>query len=170
MTESSDSRRLQPGDAFPDFALAGAGGSIHRLSDFTGEYLVLYVYPKDDTPGCTKEACDFRDSATLKALGAQILGVSRDDAGSHDAFREKYSLPFPLASDPDAQFMRSIGAWGTKNLYGKVSEGVIRSTFLVGPDGRLVRAWYAVKVDGHADAVARAIEADRQAQGGKVHA
>jgi len=155
--------RLSPGDAFPDFSLPSADGRTHTLGEAAGKYLVLYVYPKDDTPGCTTEACDFRDNMALKAHGAQILGLSRDDADSHMAFAEKHSLPFPLLSDPDADFMRSIGAYGTKVLYGKTSEGVKRSTFLIGPDGRLVKAWYAVKVDGHADAVVKAIEAHRNA-------
>lgn len=155
--------RLAPGDAFPDFALQDGAGQPHRLADSSGKYLVLYVYPKDDTPGCTKEACDFRDNMALRQHGAQILGLSRDDAASHTQFAEKFSLPFPLLSDPDAEFMRTIGSYGTKVLYGKASEGVRRSTFLIGPDGRLVKAWYAVKVDGHADAVVKAIEADRKA-------
>ncbi|WP_104990401.1 peroxiredoxin [Deinococcus sp. NW-56] len=157
--------RLQPGEAFPEFALPDAGGHLHRLSDYAGRYVVLYVYPKDDTPGCTKEACDFRDSASLKALGAAILGLSRDDAASHSAFAEKYSLPFPLLSDPDAEFLKELGSYGPKTLYGKVTEGIKRQTFLIGPDGRLVKSWLAVKVDGHADAVAAAIEADRGGRG-----
>lgn len=161
MTET----RLQPGDAFPEFSLPDAAGQPHRLSDYAGRYVVLYAYPKDDTPGCTKEACDFRDSARLRALGAAILGVSRDDAGSHRAFADKYSLPFPLLTDPDAEFLKTVGAYGTKNLYGKVSEGVKRATFLIGPDGRLVRGWPAVKVEGHADEVAAAIEAHRRERG-----
>ena len=155
--------RLAPGDAFPDFVLQDGAGQPHRLADYNGKYLVLYVYPKDDTPGCTKEACDFRDNMALRQHGAQILGLSRDDAASHTQFAEKFSLPFPLLSDPDAEFMRTIGSYGTKVLYGKASDGVKRSTFLIGPDGRLVKAWYAVKVDGHADAVVKAIEADRKA-------
>lgn len=157
--------RLQPGEAFPDFALPDAEGKTHSLGQYAGKYVVLYVYPKDDTPGCTREACDFRDSATLKAHGAAILGLSRDDAASHGKFAEKYSLPFPLLSDPDAAYIRAIGAWGTKNMYGKVSEGVKRQTFLIGPGGRLVKSWLAVQVDGHADAVAAAIDKDRAARG-----
>ncbi|WP_034383961.1 peroxiredoxin [Deinococcus sp. YIM 77859] len=156
--------RLQPGDPFPDFALPDAEGRTHRLSDYAGRYVVLYAYPKDDTPGCTKEACDFRDSARLHSLGAVILGVSRDDAESHRAFAQKHSLPFPLLTDVDASFLRSLGAFGPKNLYGKVVEGVKRETFLIGPDGRLVKAWRNVSVDGHADAVAAAIEADQKAR------
>ena len=158
-----DAVKLVPGDTFPAFALPDGEGHTRRLSDYAGNYLVLYVYPKDDTPGCTAEACDFRDNMQLRQHGAQILGLSRDDAGSHAAFAEKFSLPFPLLSDPDAEFMRGIGSYGTKVLYGKSSEGVKRSTFLVGPDGRVVKAWYAVKVEGHADAVVRAIEADKLA-------
>lgn len=152
---------LQPGQPFPDFALPDGAGQLRKLNDYAGQYVVLYVYPKDDTPGCTKEACDFRDNAELRAHGAAVLGLSRDDAASHAQFAEKYSLPFPLLSDPDAAFSKTIGAWGTKNMYGKVSEGVRRSTFLIGPDGRLVRAWYSVQVDGHAEQVVRAIAADQ---------
>ncbi|EYB66723.1 hypothetical protein DEIPH_ctg079orf0128 [Deinococcus phoenicis] len=162
MTDSP--ARLAPGEPFPDFALPDAEGHTHRLPDYAGRYVVLYAYPKDDTPGCTKEACNFRDSALLKAHGAAILGVSRDDAASHQAFSEKHSLPFPLLTDPDAEFLKGIGAYGPKNLYGKVTEGVKRQTFLIGPDGRLVKSWLAVSVDGHADAVAAAIDADRKAR------
>ena len=163
MTEAAP--RLAPGEAFPNFALPDASGTAHQLSDYAGRYVVLYAYPKDDTPGCTKEACDFRDNAMLKSLGAAVLGVSRDDAESHSRFAEKYSLPFPLLTDTDAEFLKTVGAYGTKNMYGKVTEGVKRATFLIGPDGTLVRSWLAVKVEGHADAVAAAIEADRKARG-----
>jgi peroxiredoxin Q/BCP len=156
---------LESGTSFPEFALPDASGHLHRLGDYAGRYVVLYVYPKDDTPGCTKEACDFRDHAELRAHGAAILGVSPDDAESHASFGEKFSLNFPLLSDDGAAFIREIGAWGTKNLYGKVSEGVKRSTYLIGPDHTLVRAWTNVKVDGHADAVAREIERHRASQG-----
>ncbi|MEW6421488.1 MAG: peroxiredoxin [Deinococcota bacterium] len=165
VTPQPDSGRLQPGDVFPNFALPDAEGHTHRLSDYAGRYVVLYIYPKDDTPGCTKEACDFRDSARLKSLGAVILGVSRDDAASHKAFAQKHSLPFPLLTDPEAEFLKSVGAYGPKNLYGKIVEGVKRETFLIGPDGKLVKAWRNVSVDGHADAVAAAIEADRKTRG-----
>lgn len=147
----------EPGATFPEFSLPDANGKAHRLSEYAGRYVVLYTYPKDDTPGCTKEACDFRDHTLLKSLNAVILGVSRDDASSHAQFAEKYSLPFPLLSDPDAEFLKSIGSYGPKTLYGNVTEGVKRQTFLIGPDGRLVKSWLAVKVDGHADAVADAI-------------
>lgn len=154
------------GEEFPAFTLMDAAGHAHSLSEYAGRYVVLYVYPKDDTPGCTREACDFRDNALLREHGAAILGVSADDADSHARFAEKFSLPFPLLSDPGAAFLRSIGSYGTKNMYGKVTEGIKRQTFLIGPDGRLVKSWLAVKVDGHADHVAAAIENDRAAKGG----
>lgn len=161
MTEAP---KLQSGDPFPAFDLPDAQGQQHKLSDYAGKYVVLYVYPKDDTPGCTKEACDFRDNALLRQHGAAILGVSADDAESHAKFADKYSLPFPLLSDHDAKFLKSIGSFGEKNMYGKVTQGIKRQTFLIGPDGKLVKSWLAVKVDGHADAVAAAIEKDGQAK------
>ncbi len=155
--------RLSPGDAFPEFRLPDGAGQLHALSDYAGRYVVLYAYPKDDTPGCTREACDFRDSLRLRELGAQVLGISQDDAQSHQRFSEKYSLPFPLLTD-DGQFLASIGAYGEKNSYGKVSQGVRRSTFIIGPDGKLIKSWLAVKVDGHAEAVADTIEKDKAAK------
>ena len=156
--------RLQPGDPFPIFSLPDAQGNLHTLGQYDGKYVVLYVYPKDDTPGCTREACDFRDHQLLKQHGAVILGLSRDDAASHQQFAEKYSLPFPLLSDPNAEFLRAIGSYGPKTLYGKTTEGVKRQTFLIGPDGTLVKSWLAVQVDGHADAVAAAIDRDMKAR------
>ena len=159
MTESTTTPTA--GEPFPEFSLPDAQGQTHTLSSLHGRYVVLYAYPKDDTPGCTKEACDFRDNALLKSHGAAILGISADDAGSHADFAEKFSLPFPLLVDEHATYLKSIGAYGEKNMYGKVTEGIKRQTFLVDPDGRLVKAWLAVKVDGHADAVADAIDRDR---------
>lgn len=153
-------KKLHPGDPFPEFSLPDASGTLHSLAQYEGKYVVLYAYPKDDTPGCTKEACDFRDNAVLKAHGAVVLGISADDADSHRKFAEKFSLPFPLLSDHDAEFLKSIGTYGEKNMYGKVTQGIKRQTFLIGPDGKLVKSWLAVKVDGHADAVAEAIEKD----------
>lgn len=152
------------GAPFPDFTLQDAQGQPRQLADSHGQYVVLYAYPRDDTPGCTKEACDFRDNALLKSHGAAILGISADDAESHTQFAEKYSLPFPLLVDPGAAYLESIGAYGDKNMYGKIVRGIKRQTFLIGPDGRLVKAWLAVQVDGHADAVAAAIEKDRASQ------
>ncbi|MFC6591017.1 peroxiredoxin [Deinococcus lacus] len=116
--------RLQPGDPFPAFALPDAAGQTHQLGDYAGRYVVLYAYPKDDTPGCTREACDFRDSAALRELGVQILGVSADDAASHQRFAEKFSLPFPLLTDAGGDFLAGIGAFGEKNSYGKVTQGL----------------------------------------------
>lgn len=153
-------KKLHPGDPFPEFSLPDASGTLHSLAQYEGKYVVLYAYPKDDTPGCTREACDFRDNAVLKAHGAVVLGISADDADSHRKFAEKFSLPFPLLSDRDAEFLKSIGTYGEKNMYGKVTQGIKRQTFLIGPDGKLVKSWLAVKVDGHADAVAEAIEKD----------
>ncbi|UBV43564.1 peroxiredoxin [Deinococcus taeanensis] len=164
MTDAAASEPMV-GQPFPNFSLSDAHGQTHTLGTYAGRYVVLYVYPKDDTPGCTKEACDFRDNALLRTHGAVILGVSADDAESHASFAEKYSLPFPLLSDPGAAFLRSVGSYGTKNMYGKVTEGIKRQTFLIGPDGQLVKAWLAVKVDGHADHVAAAIEKDRVGRG-----
>ena len=158
---ASESPKLLPGDAFPAFSLPDGQYRTHTLGEYAGKYLVLYVYPKDNTPGCTKEACDFRDNMTLKQHGAQILGLSMDDAESHQAFAAEHSLPFALLSDPSGDFLKSIGAYGSKNMYGKVTQGVKRVTFLIGPGGKLVKAWYAVQVDGHVGAVVKALEADQ---------
>ena len=141
---------IQEGKAAPAFTLAGPGGKKVTLADYSGKHVILYFYPKDDTPGCTKEACGFRDFwKEIQGLGAVVLGVSSDDAASHAKFATKYKLPFPLLSDPDRKVMTKYGAYGEKMLYGKKSVGVIRSTFVVGPDGRIERAYYAVKAAGH---------------------
>ncbi|WP_293910899.1 peroxiredoxin [Deinococcus sp.] len=157
---SVPTRVLKPGQNFPEFDLPDGQGVRHSLAQTAGGYLVLYVYPKDSTPGCTREACDFRDNQALRSHGAVIMGVSMDDAASHQAFAAEHSLPFPLLSDPSAEFLRRIGAYGPRNVFGKVGEGIRRSTFLVGPGGELVRAWYDVKVEGHVGEVVAAIEAD----------
>ncbi len=131
---------------------------MHKLSDYQGGWLVLYFYPKDDTPGCTKEACSFRDEqATLKKLGAVVLGVSADDTKSHAKFAEKFNLNFPLLADPSAEMIKSYGAWGKKNLYGKEYEGVLRQTFIVDPKGDVARVWEKVKPEDHALEVAEAL-------------
>lgn len=131
---------------------------MHKLSDYQGRWLVLYFYPKDDTPGCTKEACSFRDEqATLKKLGAVVLGVSADDTKSHAKFAEKFNLNFPLLADPSAEMIKSYGAWGKKNLYGKEYEGVLRQTFIVDPKGNVARVWEKVKPEDHALDVAEAL-------------
>jgi thioredoxin-dependent peroxiredoxin len=145
---------LAAGDAAPDFDLESDDGKHRSLADFKGKWLVLYFYPKDDTPGCTREAQGFSEAAArLAKLGAHVAGVSKDSIKSHCSFRDKYGLRFPLLSDPDLATHTAYGAWGEKTLYGRKFEGTIRSTFLVAPDGTLARAWRSVKVDGHVDAV-----------------
>jgi thioredoxin-dependent peroxiredoxin len=136
---------LEPGDKAPAFNLADAQGKNVSLQDLAGRHVVLYFYPRDDTPGCTKEACGFRDAwDDLRELGAVVLGVSGDDADSHQRFASKYRLPFTLLSDPDRSVMRSYGAYGEKTMYGKKVVGVIRSTVWIGPDGRIRRRWARV--------------------------
>jgi thioredoxin-dependent peroxiredoxin len=135
------------GQKAPAFNLEGSDGKKHSLSDYEGKTAVLYFYPKDDTPGCTKEACGFRDSMeSVAKSNAVVLGVSRDNLDSHNQFIAKYSLPFTLLSDPQADVMKSYGAWGErKNAEGKVSEGAIRSTVVIGPDGKVLRQWSPVQ-------------------------
>jgi thioredoxin-dependent peroxiredoxin len=136
---------LEPGTAPPPFSLEDAGGRRVSLDDFRGRNVVLYFYPADDTPGCTKEACGFRDAwDKLAALGVTVLGVSPDAAPSHRAFAAKYRLPFTLLSDPDRSVMRAYGAYGEKTMYGRKVTGVIRSTVWIGPDGRVRRHWARV--------------------------
>ena len=133
---------VEPGRKAPAFALPDQDGMIRRLRDYAGRPLILYFYPKDDTPGCTKEACGFRDAwDDIRALGAVIIGVSPDASASHRRFAEKYRLPFQLLSDPDRKVMEAYGAYGEKTLYGKKVTGVIRSTVWIGPDGRVRRHW-----------------------------
>jgi thioredoxin-dependent peroxiredoxin len=135
------------GQKAPGFTLEGSDGKKHSLADYQGKTVVLYFYPKDDTPGCTKEACGFRDSIdSVKNSNAVVLGVSRDGIESHNQFISKYGLPFTLLSDPQAEVMRSYGAWGErKNAEGKTVEGAIRSTVVIGPDGKVQRHWNPVQ-------------------------
>jgi peroxiredoxin Q/BCP len=136
---------LEPGAPAPAFTLTDASGKQVSLADFAGRNVVLYFYPQDDTPGCTKEACGFRDAWTdLQDLGVAVLGVSADDAASHARFAAKYRLPFTLLSDPDRRVMTAYGAYGPKTMYGKKVVGVIRSTVWIGPDGRVRRHWARV--------------------------
>jgi peroxiredoxin Q/BCP len=124
------------------------------LKDFSGERFVIYFYPADDTPGCTKEACQFNDGlGAYRKLGVTVIGVSPDGAEKHIAFRKKYGLTFDLLSDPEKKVMTSYGAYGEKMMYGKKVTGVIRSTFVIGPNGHIEHAWYNVRADGHADKV-----------------
>jgi peroxiredoxin Q/BCP len=144
----------------PNFDLDSDAGTRVRLADFEGEWLVLYFYPRDNTPGCTREAQDFtRTASQLRKLGARVAGVSRDSVKSHCSFRDKYSLSFPLLSDPGLEAHRAYGAWGHKVMYGKQIEGTLRTTFLIAPNGRIAHVWRGVRVDGHADAVIEALSA-----------
>ena len=152
---------MEEGKAAPAFTLADAAGRKVSLKDLQGRHVVLYFYPKDDTPGCTKEACGFRDLwGEIEALGAVVLGVSPDSGASHQRFATKYGLPFTLLSDPDHGVMEAYGAWGEKTLYGKKSMGVIRSTVWIGPDGRVKRRWRKVaKAEAHPAQVLEALKA-----------
>ena len=142
--------RLQPGDPAPDFDLPDDRGDRIRLSDLRGRRVVLYAYPAAMTPGCTTQACDFRDSLdALAAAGITVVGISPDSPEKLERFRERDRLTFPLASDEDRSVLTAYGAFGEKKLYGKVVEGVIRSTFVIDPDGRIDRAMYNVKATGH---------------------
>ena len=152
--------KLSPGDRAPRFTLPDQDGKKVALKDFAGQRVVVYFYPKDDTPGCTKEACQFNDN--LRAFSrakVPVLGISADRAESHRAFRAKYGLKFPLLTDADHSVGEAYGAWGEKTLYGKKTVGVIRSTFLIGPTGKIIRPWYQVRADGHADKVLAELEA-----------
>ena len=149
---------LEEGQQAPDFELASDAGERVRLSDLRGKPVVLYFYPRDDTPGCTKEACAFRDAyGEFEERGAVLLGVSPDDEASHARFREKYSLPFTLLADLEHEAAEAYGAWREKKNYGKTYWGVHRSTFVIGADGTIVRAMYGVKPDGHPEQVLAAL-------------
>lgn len=141
---------IEAGSKAPAFTLKATDGSTVKLSDFKGQPVVLYFYPKDDTPGCTKEACAFRDrSNDLADLGAVVLGISPDDVESHQAFSQKFSLNFPLLADTNHKVAEKYGAWREKNRYGKKFMGIQRSTFLIDANGKVARVWKAVRVDGH---------------------
>jgi peroxiredoxin Q/BCP len=145
-------QRLAPGDEAPDFELQSDEGKPVRLSSLRGQRVIVYFYPAAMTPGCTKEACDFRDSiGSLAASGVTVLGLSPDKPDRLARFRDRDHLNFPLLSDPDRHVHEAYGAYGEKTLYGKKSMGVIRSTFVVGPDGKIERAYYNVKATGHVE-------------------
>jgi peroxiredoxin Q/BCP len=149
---------VEEGAKAPAFTLSDDKGNKVKLADLKGSPVVLYFYPADDTPGCTKEACAFRDQAAeLKKLGAKVLGVSPDDVASHGKFRDKFKLNFPLLADPDHAVAEKFGAWREKNMYGNKKMGIVRSTFLIGPDGFIKRVWRSVKVDGHDEVVLAAL-------------
>lgn len=150
---------IEVGQEAPDFVLESDTEGEIRLSALRGSSVVLYFYPKDATPGCTTEACDFRDRMDrLQAAGVRVLGVSRDSIASHRRFREKHGLNFPLLSDPEGEVHRLYGAWGEKNMYGRKSVGPLRTTVLIDAEGKVRRVWPRVRVKGHADAVLAALE------------
>ena len=142
--------RLEPGDQAPDFTLSTSDGTALSLSGLRGDRVILYAYPAAMTPGCTKEACDFRDSlASLTRAGYKVVGISPDKPGRLAQFVERDSITFPLVSDPDKTVLTAYGAYGEKQLYGKTVTGVIRSTFVIDADGKIERAFYNVKATGH---------------------
>jgi peroxiredoxin Q/BCP len=150
---------IEPGQKAPAFTLTADDGRKVRLADLAGSPVVLYFYPKDDTPGCTKEACAFRDlKGELQKLGAKLLGISPDDVASHGRFRDKYELNFPLLADPDHAVAEKYGAWREKNMYGNKSMGVQRSTYLIDPQGKVAHVWKRVQVDGHDQQVLDALK------------
>ena len=141
----------QPPYPAPGFSLLDEAGSLHTLADYKGKWLVLYFYPKDDTPGCTIEACSLRDARDeIASLGAEVLGVSRDDAASHERFKAKHTLNFTLMSDPDKKVIEAYGAWG-KKMFGQ--EGALRKTFIINPEGMVVRAYGRVTPLGHGEQI-----------------
>ena len=149
---------LHVGDPAPDFSLESDTGQKVLLKDFRGKKVILYFYPRDDTPGCTKEACSFRDSlGSITSKDAVVLGVSSDGINSHKKFKQKYSLNFSLLSDPDKEVSKAYGVYKLKNLYGIKHWGIERSTFLIGEEGKISKIWRKVKVDGHKDEVVQAL-------------
>jgi peroxiredoxin Q/BCP len=150
--------KLKEGDKAPEFSVNTSGGGKISLTDFKGKNVILYFYPKDDTPGCTKEACAFRDHfADFKKRGAVVLGVSPDSVKSHDKFVGKFKLPFTLLADEDKKIVEAYGVWGEKSFMGRKYLGVYRVTFLIGPDGRIKKIWPEVKPDEHAQEVLAAL-------------
>jgi peroxiredoxin Q/BCP len=143
---------VEKGSKAPEFTLPADDGSRVSLEDFRGKKVLIYFYPKDDTPGCTTQACDLRDRMPeLKAEGAVVLGISPDSVKSHQKFKQKYGLNFPLLADEDHEVAEKYGAWGEKNLYGIKSTGIIRSSFLIDEEGRIAEEWRKVKAKEHAD-------------------
>jgi peroxiredoxin Q/BCP len=157
----------EAGDLAPEIALPDETGAVHRLADQRGRWTIVYFYPKDDTPGCTVEACEFRDAnETIHERGADVWGISPQGAQSKKAFREKFGLPFLLLADADHAVAEAYGSWVEKQNYGKTYWGVARTTFLVGRDGRIARTWAKVKPEGHAAEVIAALDAAQAAGAG----
>ena len=151
---------VEVGKKAPAFTLESSDGDKVKLADLAGKTVVLYFYPRDNTPGCTIEAENFRDAIpALKKLGAVVLGVSKDTIASHCKFRDKYKLNFPLLTDADGKVMEAYGAWGDKVMYGKKMKGIIRSTVLIDKAGKVAQHWPKVSVKGHVDAVVEAVKA-----------
>jgi peroxiredoxin Q/BCP len=149
---------IDPGRKAPAFSLKDQNGQRHRLSDYAGRPVILYFYPKDDTPGCTKETCDFQARLpALKPAKAAVLGVSILDEKSKAKFAGKYDITFPLLADPEHDVAGKYGVWQEKSRYGRKYMGIVRTTYLIGPDGKVARRWDNVKVDGHAEEVAGAL-------------
>ncbi|HXE59037.1 MAG TPA: thioredoxin-dependent thiol peroxidase [Gemmatimonadales bacterium] len=152
--------KLRPGDPAPDFTLPADDGGTVSLRDLRGKRVVLYFYPKDDTPGCTTEACELRDRwEAVTARGAVVLGVSPDGVASHQRFRRKHGLPFRLLADEDHRVAEAYGAWGEKSMYGRTYQGILRTTFIIDEAGRIARVFERVRPKGHAAAVVAALDA-----------
>ena len=152
-------KELKAGDKAPAFSLKNTSGDTVKLSDFKGKKLVLYFYPKDLTPGCTKEACAFRDDyAKLRKRGVEVVGVSADDQTSHQKFTSKYSLPFTLLSDPDHEMIEKYGAWGEKSLYGRKFMGILRMTYIIDEQGKIAYTFKKVKPETHSEDVLKVID------------
>ena len=150
---------IEPGKKAPAFSLKDQHGTVHKLSDYTGRPVILYFYPKDDTPGCTKESCEFQAALPrLEPSGAVVLGVSILNEASKAKFAQKHRLTFPLLADADHEVAEKYGVWQEKSRYGRKYMGIARTTYLVGPDGKVVQRWDNVKVDGHVEQVAEAIQ------------
>lgn len=157
--QAEEQAQVQVGQTVPDFTLPASNGKNVSLSDYRGKKVVLYFYPKDMTPGCTQESCDFRDyNPQIEAAGAVILGISPDDLKSHGKFASKHGLPFLLLADTENAVSRMFGVWKLKKMYGKEYMGIERSTFLIDAEGRLARQWRKVKVSGHAAEVLEAVK------------
>jgi peroxiredoxin Q/BCP len=149
---------IDEGKKAPAFSLKDQDGTLHKLSDYAGKSVVLYFYPKDDTPGCTKESCDFRDNLVrFNASKASVLGISILDEKSKAKFAKKYALTFPLLADADHEVAEKFGVWQKKTRYGRSYMGIVRTTYLIGPDGKVAKRWDKVSVDGHAAEVLKAI-------------
>jgi thioredoxin-dependent peroxiredoxin len=149
---------LKDGDKAPEFKGVDQNGKEVSLSDFKGKKVILYFYPKDDTPGCTKEACNLRDNySVLLEKGFAVLGVSPDNTAAHQKFINKYELPFPLLADTEKEVLKAYGAWGEKNMYGKISEGVLRSTFIIDENGVILKIFKKVQTDAHSEQIFKAL-------------